>query len=85
MGTELSYQEAQRLAIKLANEDFSKKEFRHPHGGELLHKVTVDYLAGKKEGSRWLFGMDSPSGPSVNISFEADGSQPQVKTGYSWY
>ena len=85
MSKELSYEEAQALAIKLANGAFAKKEFRNPYsGGKAIPTVKLDYLAGKKEGGRWVFHKDAPAGPHAEISFDADGNNRKVDVGYSW-
>ncbi len=85
MSKEMSYEEAQALAVKLANEAFGKKEFRNPYsGGEPIPAVKIDYIAGQKEGDRWVFHKEGPAGPYATISFKADGSDPKVDVGYSW-
>ena len=85
MKKELSYEEAQALAVKLANEAFVKKEFRNPYsGGKPIPAVKIEYIAGKKEGDRWVFNRAAPAGPYATISFKADGSDPHVDVGYSW-
>ena len=85
MSKGLSYQEAQELAIKLANEEFAKKEFKNPYsGGNVIPTVKIDYLAGTKEEKRWVFRMAGPAGPWASISFDFDGANPKVEVGYSW-
>lgn len=81
---ELSYQEAQALAIKLANDAFGKKEFKNPYNGNIIPAVRIDYIAGKKEGDRWVFTMAGPAGPYATISFDAHGGDRKVDVGYSW-
>ena len=83
---ELSYEEAQQLAIKLANEAFAKKEFKNPYTdtGSSIPTVKFDYIAGTKEDNKWMFQKAGPAGPWATISFDIDGSNQKVEVGYSW-
>lgn len=84
MKKELSYEEAQQFAIKLANDEYSKKELKNPYTGEKIPTVVINYLAGKKDGNRWVFGKFAPAGPEVTVSFDLDGRNPEIKAEYSW-
>lgn len=82
MKKELTYEEAQALAVKLANEEFAKKEFHDP-----LYKKNVKgrvlSLVGKVEGSRWVFRHMPPAGSWAEVSFDLHGLDPEVKVGWS--
>lgn len=82
MAKELSYEEASELALRLANEEFEKKQFKDSDG--VLVKAGFNFL-GKKEGGRWIFSEIPPAGVSASVSFELDGSDPVVEVGWTPY
>ena len=82
MHPELSYEKAHELAVKLANEEFNRKEFVDPATNKKI-KASFTALSGGKKAGRWEFYYGPPAGKSARVCFALDGSNPEVEVGWS--
>jgi hypothetical protein len=80
---ELSFEEAQKLALELANKAFAREDFKNPYGGN-IKKVVLTWITGSKEEGRWNFMSTGTAGPWANVSFGLCGEASKVKVGYAW-